>query len=139
MIAYKGFRPGMICIGYQFQMGLNVTEKANCRQNGFHCAEDPLDCLSYYSDVDHSEYYIVNAGGDIDEDEVDSKISCTELTVLKRLTKEELFLHGLAFFHQQDFLTAALTEQLHGGENARGPSADNENVCVHKIIHLSSW
>ncbi len=47
MIAYKGFRPGMICIGYQFQMGLNVTEKANCRQNGFHCAEDPLDCLSY--------------------------------------------------------------------------------------------
>ena len=97
MIAYKGFRPGMICIDYQFQMGLNVTEKANCRQNGFHCAEDPLDCLSYYSDVDHSEYYIVNAGGDIDEDEVDSKISCTELTVLKRLTKEELFLHGLVF------------------------------------------
>lgn len=32
MIAYKGFRPGMICIDYQFQMGLNVTEKANCRQ-----------------------------------------------------------------------------------------------------------
>ena len=77
MIAYKGFRPGMICIGYQFQMGLNVTEKANCRQNGFHCAEDPLDCLSYYGDVDHSEYYIVNAGGDIDEDEVDSKKNCS--------------------------------------------------------------
>ena len=70
MIAYKGFRPGMICIDYQFQMGLNVTEKANCRQNGFHCAEDPLDCLSYYGDVDHSEYYIVNAGGDIDEDDI---------------------------------------------------------------------
>ena len=97
MIAYKGFRPGMICIDYQFQMGLNVTDKANCRQNGFHCAENPLDCLNYYGDIDHSEYYIVNAGGDIDEDEVDSKISCTELTVLKRLTKEELLLHGLAF------------------------------------------
>ena len=51
MIAYKGFHPGMVCIGYQFQMGLNVTKEANCRQNGFHCAEDPLDCLSYYSDV----------------------------------------------------------------------------------------
>lgn len=49
MIAYKGFHPGMVCIGYQFQMGLNVTKEANCRQNGFHCAEDPLDCLSYYS------------------------------------------------------------------------------------------
>ena len=94
MIAYKGFRPGLICRGYQFVMGLNTTEKANCRENGFHCAEDPLDCLSYYSSLEHSEYYIVNAGGDIDEDEHDSKIACTELTVIKRLTKEELFLHG---------------------------------------------
>lgn len=97
MIAYKGFEPGLVCRGYQFQMGLNVTDKANCAENGFHCAEDPLDCLSYYGNVNHSEYYIVNAGGDIDEDAVDSKISCTELTVLKKLTKKELFLHGLAF------------------------------------------
>ena len=72
-------------------MGLNTTEKANCRENGFHCAENPLDCLSYYSSLEHSEYYIVNAGGDIDEDDHDSKIACTELTVIKRLTKEELF------------------------------------------------
>ena len=86
MIAYKGFRPGLICRGYQFVMGLNTTEKANCRENGFHCAENPLDCLSYYSSLEHSEYYIVNAGGDIDEDEHDSKIACTELTVIKRLT-----------------------------------------------------
>ena len=55
MIAYKGFRPGLICRGYQFVMGLNTTEKANCRENGFHCAEDPLDCLSYYSSLEHSE------------------------------------------------------------------------------------
>ena len=80
MIAYKGFRPGLICRGYQFVMGLNTTEKANCRENGFHCAEDPLDCLSYYSSLEHSEYYIVNAGGDIDEDEHDSKIACTILS-----------------------------------------------------------
>lgn len=88
---------GVIIWQYQFVMGLNTTEKANCRENGFHCAENPLDCLSYYSSLEHSEYYIVNAGGDIDEDEHDSKIACTELTVIKRLTKEELFLHGLAY------------------------------------------
>ena len=46
MIAYKGFRPGLICRGYQFVMGLNTTEKANCRENGFHCAENPLDCVA---------------------------------------------------------------------------------------------
>ena len=90
MIAYKGFCPGLVCRGYQFKMGLNVTEKANCAENGFHCAEDPLDCLRYYGDINHSEYYIVNAGGDIDEDAIDSKISCTELTILKKLSKEEI-------------------------------------------------
>lgn len=47
--------------------------------------------------MDQAEYYIVNAGGDIDEDGDDTKISCTELTILKRLTKEDFFLHGLAF------------------------------------------
>ena len=82
MIAYKGFNPGLICIGYQFIMGKNVTEKANCRENGFHCAENPLDCLTYYPDMDKSEYYVVNAGGDLDEDGEDSKISCNRFWIL---------------------------------------------------------
>ncbi len=97
MIAYKGFNKGLQCRGYQFHMGLNITEKANCRANGFHCAEDPLDCLSYYSDMDSSEYYIVNAGGDVHEDGQDSKISCTELTIIKKLSRMDFFLHALAY------------------------------------------
>ena len=97
MIAYKGFDPGLKCRGYQFVMGLNTTEKANCAANGFHCAEDPLDCLSYYRNMDRAEYYLVNAGGDMDEDAVDSKISCTELTILRKLNKTEFFLHALAY------------------------------------------
>ena len=97
MIAYKGFEPGLICRGYQFVMGLNVTEKANCVANGFHCAENPLDCLTYYGNMDESEYYLVDAGGDIDEDDHDSKIACTELTILKKLTREDFFLHALVY------------------------------------------
>lgn len=97
MIAYKAFGQGLICRGYRFVTGLNRTEKANCRENGFHCAENPLDCLTYYSDMDSAEYYIVDAGGDIDEDGNDTKISCTELTVLRKLTKKDFFLHSLAF------------------------------------------
>ena len=97
MSAYKGFDPGLICREYQFVTGLNKTEKANCCQNGFHCAENPLDCLIYYSNIEQAEYWIVNAGGDMDEDGNDTKISCTELTILKKLKKEDLFLHGLVF------------------------------------------
>ena len=97
MIAYKGFKTGLICLGYQFVMGKNVTEQANCGANGFHCAEDPLDCLSYYGDINHSEYCLVIPGGDIDEDQYDSKIACTELTVVKKLKREDFFLHALAY------------------------------------------
>ena len=47
MIAYKGMCPGMVCLGYQLKMGLNVTEQANCQASGFHCAAHPMDCLRY--------------------------------------------------------------------------------------------
>ena len=39
----------------------------------------------------------MDAGGDIDEDASDTKISCTELRILKQLSKKELFLHALAY------------------------------------------
>ena len=97
MLAYKGFHPGLVCLGYQFTFGLNVTDKANCRANGFHCAANPLDCLSYYSSMEHSEYCLVDAGGDMDEDGEDSKIACTHLTILKKLTRKDFFLHALAY------------------------------------------
>ncbi len=46
MYAYKGFEPDLSCRGYRFVMGKNVTPEANCASNGFHCAEDPLDCVA---------------------------------------------------------------------------------------------
>ena len=91
MYAYKGFEPDLSCRGYRFVMGKNVTLEANCASNGFHCAEDPLDCLSYYGDMNRSIYCLVQPGGDIDEDDRDSKIACTELTILRRLTRKESF------------------------------------------------
>lgn len=97
MIAYKGFHPGLICRNYQFVMGLNVTDKANCAANGFHCAENPLDCLTYYPNIEQSEYCLVDASGDVDEDGDDSKIACTELAIVKKLKRDEFFLHALAY------------------------------------------
>ena len=97
MIAYKGFDKGLVCRGYKFKMGLNTTDKAQAVAYGFHCAENPLDCLTYYGDMKRAEYYIVNAGGDIDEDGTDTKVACTELTIIQKLTKEDFVLHALAY------------------------------------------
>lgn len=98
MRAFKGFRNDLTCLGYQFREdAVNRTEEANCRQNGFHCAENPLDCLSYYGNWRKSVYYEVDAAGDLDEDAVDSKISCTEIRLVRRLSLEQLLLEAAAY------------------------------------------
>ncbi len=98
MRAFKGFHHDLTCLGYQFKEdGVNRTEKANCRQNGFHCAENPLDCLFYYSNWRKSVYYEVEAAGDLDEDDMDSKISCTEMRLVRRLSLEQLLLAAAAY------------------------------------------
>ena len=84
MYVYKMFDKGLKCRGYKFKMGVNECEHATCVKEGFHAAENPLDCLSYYPNWDTSECYVCYAEG-IHEDGRDSKISCTHLEILKRL------------------------------------------------------
>ena len=96
-MCYKAFEPGLVCRGYRYHMGLNTTDEANCRKNGFHCAADPLDCLSYYPDINRSVYCIVDARGEIDEDSIDSKVTCTEMKIMRILSPEDYFLHILLY------------------------------------------
>ena len=137
MIAYKGMCPGMVCLGYQLKMGLNVTEEANCQANGFHCAANPMDCLRYYGDFQNSEYYLVRPCGDLDEDAVDSRISCTQLWVLRKLEPQEFFLHALAYMadHPQmpDGCDVNELTQLQGVVLSTGGGAvmSKENVRRH--------
>ena len=120
MIAYKAFKSGLVCLNYQFVMGLNVTEKANCRANGFHCAENPLDCLTYYPNMEQSEYYLVDARGDIDEDGNDSKIACTELDIIKQLSREEFFLHCLAYMTDHPLIKCSSLVEKERGKTRNG-------------------
>jgi len=102
MIAYKGFDKDLSCTssGNRFQYKLNQWNEepeANCVKNGFHCAENPLDCLSYYPRWNESVYYVVLADGDIDEDGTDSKIACTRMRLVKQLTLEEFIYMSLTY------------------------------------------
>lgn len=98
MKAFKGFKMNLTCNGYQFrEEEVNRTEEANCARNGFHCAENPLDCFCYYPDWRKSVYYEVDASGDLDEDAVDSKISCTALWLKRRLSLEQMLLEAAIY------------------------------------------
>lgn len=98
MKAFKGFGKDLTCRNFQFRENeVNRTGEANCAQNGFHCAENPLDCFNYYYDWCNSVYYEVDAAGDLDEDEIDSKISCTEMRLIRRLSLEQMLFEAAVY------------------------------------------
>lgn len=108
IMAYKGFKKDLSCTSggnrYQYKAGeWNEEEKAQCRSTGFHCAENPLDCLSYYPDMESSVYYIVLADGDINEDGIDSKISCTRMKLVKELSLKEFVMHSLNYIFKHPY------------------------------------
>ena len=98
MLAYKGFDPDLTCRGYQFDdRHVNCTDKATCVRCGFHAAENPLDCFTYYPNFKSSVYYLVDCRGDVHEDGSDTKIACTEMKLIRRLSLSDMLLHALIY------------------------------------------
>ena len=75
----------------------SMRQRKQIRQNGFHCAENPLDCLVHYPNWRNSRYFVVKAFGDLDEDDRDTKISCTKIELIKELDFPTLLLRGAAY------------------------------------------
>ena len=98
--AYKLFNNDISCRGYQFEVGKWHEEEAeggaNTAHNGFHCAYNPLDCLSYYS-WRSSKCFLVEVGGDVDEDSWDSKIACTRMRLIKELDLIHFIAHAIKY------------------------------------------
>lgn len=85
-ICFKMTAPGLKCRGYQFKLDeVNLCEEATCQVGGFHAAENPLDCFTYYHSFRDNEFYLCLADGEVHENLTDSKLSCTELVFVKRL------------------------------------------------------
>lgn len=103
MIAFKGFSKDMTArLGsgrYQFEPGRTErTEKSKTASCGFHCCENPFDCLSYYS-LGDDRFFLVEAAGSIDEDN-QNRISCTEITPLQELTIKQIAGYGMTYMVQ---------------------------------------
>lgn len=125
LLAYKATDIGLKCRGYQFSADkVNETDKANCAANGFHCAEDPLDCLTYYPSFKNAEFWIVKAFGDVDEDDRDSKISCTKMEFMKKLTLSEFVAEALKYMYRHP----TRTQNYHVVKNEA--ECDNQNNFI---------
>lgn len=104
MIAYKGFTKDLTAtLGrgtYQFKLGETVKEESSKTiRSGFHCCENPFECLSYYPLGRENRYFQVEAAGSIDEDEGE-RIACTEMTLVKELSLKEFAGYGMMYIVQ---------------------------------------
>lgn len=101
MIAFKGFTKDLTArLGtgnYQFEPGkTHIEESSKTVRSGFHCCENPFQCLSYYRLNGEDRFFMVEAAGSIDEDESE-RIACTEITLLKELSVLEFALEGMKY------------------------------------------
>lgn len=105
MIAYKGFRKGKNGIPeailgsgtMTYEVGKwHETKTAKTVSTGFHCCENPLECLSYYDWNDGNVFYVVEASGDVDEDD-NHRICCTKIRLLKRLDLQSFILASVRY------------------------------------------
>lgn len=104
MIAYKGFAKDLTAtLGrgiYKFKLGETVKEESSKTiRSGFHCCENPFECLTYYPLGCGNRYFQVEAAGNIDEDGGE-RIACTELTLLKELSLKEFAGYGMMYMVQ---------------------------------------
>ena len=102
MIAFKGFTKDLTATRgkgtFQFKEGETyIEEESKCARTGFHCAEDPFDCFSYYSLGNGNRFFAVEAAGSLDEDGSNSKIACTQITLLKELSLKEMAYYKIKY------------------------------------------
>lgn len=104
MRAYKGFTKDLISrLGdgkeetCHFVPGeTKEVEASKTFSCGFHCCENPFECLRYYQFNGENRFFVVEAGGDIDEDE-DERIACTRITLVEELTSLQFAVEGMLY------------------------------------------
>lgn len=142
MKAYKAFNKDLTCtLGkgtFQYEEGKVIREEeAKCARTGLHAASDPLDTLTYYPNMETSVYYVVDARGDINEDGMDSRISCTEMELVRKLDHEEFVYEALLYMakHPKREINKNVGKETKSGKDiaiARGknPRAKGKKGCV---------
>lgn len=104
MIAYKGFSKELRSVmgngnkaTCTFAPGITLEETSSqTGRSGFHCCENPFECLTYYPLNGKNRFFKVEAEGSIDEDG-GARIACTKITLLEELTPLALALEGMRY------------------------------------------
>ena len=89
---YKVFNPDWTCKGFQFEVGKTFTEDVTpvCCDRGFHFCTKAADCFNYYDFRPDNKVAEIEALGDIDTNNNDSKCCTNKIKIIRELTWHEV-------------------------------------------------
>lgn len=130
MICYKGFNKNWTCTkgkgSFQYRVGETYHEnECKCAKNGFHCVEEPIEVFRWYQGND-ARYAMVDAFGDINE--TDDKIACTDMTIIRALTAEQIAAHECIWLAEHP-------EREYSDIVCRGNGKASYGICVVRGKH----
>ncbi len=91
---YKAFNKDWTCRGFQYEVEKTFTmeEKPECCNQGFHFCTNVADCFKHYANNPKlTKIALVEALGDIDKEEDDSKCSTNKIKILKEISFQEAY------------------------------------------------
>ena len=92
MKGFKVFNSDWTCRGFQFEVGKTFTKDVTpvCCDRGFHFCTKAADCFRYYSFDPDNKVAEVEALGDIDTNNDDSKCSTNKIHIIREITCQEV-------------------------------------------------
>ena len=92
MKGFKVFNSDWTCRGFQFEVGKTFTENVTpvCCDRGFHFCTKAVDCFKYYDFNPDNKVAEVEALGDIDTNNDDSKCSTNKIHIIREITWQEV-------------------------------------------------
>ena len=92
MKGFKVFNSDWTCRDFQFEVGKTFTEDVTpvCCDRGFHFCTKAADCFRYYSFDPDNKVAEVEALGDIDTNNDDSKCSTNKIHIIREITWQEV-------------------------------------------------
>ena len=85
----KAFNKDWTCRGFQYEVGKTyaMKEKPECCNQGFHFCTNIADCFKHYNnDPENVRIALVEALGDIDTEEQDSKCCTNKIKIVKEIS-----------------------------------------------------
>ena len=139
MEGIRGFNKDMCAVlgngVYQYATsGTYIEPECKARHNGFHFVEYAPDCLEFYGLRNGNRYFLINAGGDINEEQ--GKVcSCTEMTLVQELTMEQFVIKTMEYMVRNPRMD--WERDIHMCQIARDIAAAGEtgSIAIARGVH----